>query len=203
MAVTCPGCGRQYDVTLFDFGRTVTCTCGARVGRDMQIARPPRQGPARFSCDAMLGRLARWLRALGFDTAYEPDVEDSDLVRSALEEGRTILTRDRRLAEEWRVPGCVVLETEDPAAQLRELVRRLDLEPLGAWFRRCLECNEPLREVDRDEVRDRVPERVLARVERYRLCPVCDKVYWEGSHTRRLRRELTSVIGEEPRGGAG
>ena len=82
----------------------------------------------------MLGRLARWLRALGFDTAYDPEIDDAMLVRRAWEEGRWILTCDRRLPIEWRVRGCVVLEAELPELSAPLLRRACSaLRGLGAW----------------------------------------------------------------------
>ncbi|NIQ57070.1 MAG: twitching motility protein PilT, partial [Gammaproteobacteria bacterium] len=96
------------------------------------------RGEARFACDAMLGRLARWLRALSYDTVYDPEIEDEDLVRRAVRDGRFLLTRDRRLPEEWRIDGCLVLESDVPLDQLREVDDRLDLEWPRPLFRRCL-----------------------------------------------------------------
>src|SRR5262245_58046319 len=104
MGVPCPRCGRAYDVALFQFGRTLHCTCGERVALEPRLrTAPPSSAESRFFADAMLGRLARWLRMAGYDTRYDPRVSDAELVRSAVEEGRTILTRDRALARDWSV----------------------------------------------------------------------------------------------------
>ncbi len=160
MAIPCPRCGRQYDVTLFQFGRTIHCTCGERVGRTIEY-RLEDVEPPRFICDVMLGRLARWLRVLDYDTAYESNIEDADLVRRALDEGRSILTRDQRLPEEWRIgKACVVLVAEEPMAQLTEVVQSIGLKQPRRLFRRCLECNVPLEVASAEEVSERVPERV-------------------------------------------
>ena len=195
MAIPCPRCGRQYDVTLFQFGRTIHCTCGERVGRTIEY-RLEDVEPPRFICDVMLGRLARWLRVLDYDTAYESDIEDADLVRRALDEGRSILTRDQRLPEEWQIgKACVVLEAEEPMAQLTEVVQSIGLKQPRRLFRRCLECNVPLEVASTEEVSERVPERVLTSHDSFRCCPACQRVYWEGDHTRRMRRQLESVFG--------
>lgn len=199
MAVSCSRCGRHYDVSLFQFGRTIHCACGERVSRDVEERRlSPRTDP-RFFCDAMLGRLARWLRALGFDTAYDPEIDDAMLVRRAWEEGRWILTCDRRLPIEWRVRGCVVLEAELPLDRLREVVARFGIEEPSRLFSRCLECNEPVEDVGADDL-DRlevpVPERVRRAHREFSRCPACGRVYWEGSHTGRMRRRLAKVFAE-------
>lgn len=199
MAVPCPGCGRQYDVALFQFGRTIHCRCGARVALAPRVERVRPAAPPRFSVDAMLGGLARWLRLIGCDAAYEPDVPDERLVRSALEEGRVILTRDRSLPREWSVPHCLVLESEVLVEQLREVVRTFDLEWRRRLFTRCSRCNRPLEEVPREAVAARVPPRVWRKQRRFLRCPGCARVYWGGSHVERMRRRLEEALG--PPGG--
>jgi uncharacterized protein with PIN domain len=194
MSVPCPRCGRDYDVALFAFGRTLDCTCGARVGLEPRV----RAGAApelRFMADAMLGRLARWLRTLGYDTRFDASIEDAELARRAILEERTVLTRDRSFPHEWRVPRVLVLEATRPLEQLREVARaeRLDQRRL---FTRCSMCNSRLEPSTRDGVARRVPERVLASCEQFRACPRCGRVYWEGSHTARMRRALDTVLGE-------
>lgn len=193
--VRCPGCGRVYGATRFRDGRTLTCTCGRRVGpRDPVPAPSPADGP-RFFADAMLGRLARWLRTLGYDTAYEEHIADADLVRRALAEERIILTRDTDLVREWGLEGVVLVESEEPVRQLGEVAAAASLEGPRRLFGRCRLCNEPLRAVGPDRVRDRAPRGVLERHHRFLECPACERVYWEGSHAERMRRVVESVFG--------
>lgn len=200
MAVSCACCGRHYDVTLFQFGRTITCACGARVGRvvEERVLSPPAE--PRFYCDAMLGRLARWLRALGFDTAYDASIADADLVRRAWEEGRWILTCDRRLQEEWRISGCLLLKGEEPLARLAEVLSHFGIDQPRCAFTRCLQCNEALETIDADMASERVeievPDRVFRTRDEFSYCPACGRVYWEGSHTRRMRRRLKEFFEE-------
>ena len=198
MAIPCPRCGREYDVTLFEFGRTLWCTCGARVGATPRVRRLDAGAEPRFIADAMLGRLARWLRILGFDCAYESEIGDEDLVRRAAEEERIILTRDRRLPEEWRVSGIHLVGSEDLREQLREVLCRFDLAGAVRLFSRCNECNHPLREAAESEVSARVPPHALATHDRFLECPACRRVYWEGSHTQRIRRVVDEVLGPQP-----
>ena len=193
MAVPCPGCGREYDVALFAFGRTISCACGRRVGIEARV-RPARAGEElRFQVDAMLGRLARWLRVLGFDAAWEADIPDERLVRSALAEERWILTRDRKLLEEWRVPRAHLVAAERPFEQLREVVRAFDLAATARPLRRCARCNALLEPAARAAVREHVPAGVMAREERFWRCQGCGHVYWRGSHVRRIERVLRKL----------
>lgn len=154
--------------------------------------------------DAMLGRLARWLRALGHDVVHDPELDDPDLARLAREQQRFLLTRDRRLCEERGSPGwCVLLTGTSPGAQLREIDRRFGVFTPG-WrgrlFSRCIRCNAPLAPVPHDEVRRKLPPEVRAdprvRSAGFMRCPGCAGVYWEGSHTRRMRRWLEARASE-------
>ena len=195
MAIICPRCGRAYDPERFSFGRTLSCTCGERVGAEPNVEQKHDVVRPRFAVDAMLGRLARWLRVLGLDASYEPDIADADLVRRAHDERRWILTRDRALPVEWRVPRIHLVAAEAPLEQLAEVVRAfaLDREPL-ALFERCTRCNTPLASISREAAAGAVPPRVLRATERFHRCPSCGRVYWEGTHVDRMRRTLERLL---------
>ena len=182
-------------MALFQFGRTLHCTCGQRVGLAPRRRLADTEAP-RFLADAMLGRLARWLRLLGFDTAYAAELPDSDLVRRALDEERWILTRDRALPVEWRVSGIFVLDSETLADQLRDVVQAFGLAPRVRPFSRCGECNAPLAAASRAEVAAEVPPRVLARARELRRCPGCGRVYWRGSHTARMKAVMDRILAD-------
>jgi uncharacterized protein len=149
----------------------------------------------RFITDAMLGRLARWLRTLGYDTAYDDAIPDGELVRRAFKDGRHILTRDRRLFDEWRIEGGRVIEAERPLEQLSEVVAAFDLPRPTRLFTRCRVCNALVQRVERSAVAGRVPPRVWERESEFAECPSCGRVYWEGSHAQRMRSVLQSVFG--------
>jgi uncharacterized protein with PIN domain len=193
VAVPCPRCGREYDVTLFEFGRTLWCTCGSRVGLAPR-ERPFPGSERRFIADAMLGRLARWLRLLGFDCAWEPDIADEALVRRAIAEGRTVLSRDRALPEEWRISGIHRVEAEKVRDQLAEVLGAFDLAPEIRLLSRCSHCNAPLSPAALGDVADRVPPRVLEHRDVFSACPDCGRVYWEGSHTARIRGFVDELL---------
>lgn len=195
--IPCPGCGRPYpDDGRFAGGRTLSCTCGARVGRRVESTRTAGEEP-RFMVDSMLGGLARWLRVLGYDAAWEPEIPDPELVRRGVEERRIVLTRDRRLAEEWWLEDLLLLREEDPLAQLSQVAEAMGLST-GRAFTRCTVCNTPVLPTDPGEVADRLPLAVRERGTPVARCPGCDRVYWEGSHTARMRRELARALERHP-----
>ena len=151
----------------------------------------------RFVADAHLGGLAHTLRMAGFDTLYRNDYRDREIADIAEREGRVILTRDRELLK-YRVVthGCYVHALK-PAQQFRELAERLDLARSFKPFTLCLECNTPLRPVDKQRVLERLPPSVRANHQRFTACDSCGRVFWEGSHWRRMQALLSESAGAE------
>ena len=144
----------------------------------------------RFVADRMLGKLARWLRVLGYDTEYLGGAGD-EAIRRGLDEGRVFLTRNRR-ARPWLKFGRVVMiKADDPREQLQEVVRQLRL-PLApeALLNRCLRCNRPLVTVGKEEVRGDVPDYIWQTHAEFRRCHGCRRVYWSGSHAENMRHRL-------------
>lgn len=195
MAIRCPRCAREYDVTLFQFGRTVDCACGERVGLTLEVRLPDDADEPRFLCDAMLGRLGRWLRALGYDAEDAGADRDGALVRRAVRERRLLLTRDRKLARAWRVDVVVLVAGQTPAQQLRDAVERFGLDCRARLFTRCMLCNVALEPTRAEEVADRIPPGVPDTQPALARCPSCGRVYWEGQHTVRMRRWLARHLG--------
>ena len=148
----------------------------------------------RFAADAMLERLARWLRVLGSDTWYDIAVADPVLVELAATEDRVLLTRDRHLLRELRPPRAHEVRQDAPLAQLRELVTALGLQPPRELFTRCLLDNAALEAVPEDEAQRLVPEGVRGPPGRVRRCPACGRLYWDGSHVRRMRSALQRAL---------
>ncbi len=148
----------------------------------------------RFIADAHLGGLAHLLRLLGFDTLYDNGWHDGDLVRRALEDGRIVLTRDRELLKRRELThGCYVRALR-PQPQLREIVDRLDLARSSKPFTRCLACNALLAPVDKEKVLPQLPPKVREQHERFTICTGCQRVYWEGSHWRRMRVLVDGMV---------
>ena len=152
----------------------------------------------RLLCDEMLARLARWLRAAGHDTDLAgPGEPDSSLVARALGEDRLLLTRDRHLALRHETAArLLVLRAERPDGQALELVRTVDIDWLAAPFTRCLIDNRPLRDATEAE-RSEAPGQTRALAGPFLSCPECGRLYWPGSHYRRMlaRLELWAAAG--------
>lgn len=197
MGVPCPRCGRQYDVTLFEFGRTIHCACGQRVGLGPRVESLPRGADVRFLADSMLGSLARWLRILGFDVDYEADADDAELVRAAMLERRVLLTKDRRLPREWTVSHVYVVVADEEETQLREVVEAFELGDHFEPFSRCSRCNALLQQLAAAEARREVPAYVAKTVDRFGRCPDCDRIYWKGTHTDDMRERLQRMLGDD------
>jgi hypothetical protein len=158
------------------------------------MADPDTGSPPRFLVDTMLGRLAHWLRAMGYDTLYLGPAEDADLLARARAEARILLTRDVRLAGAAGALGCLI-RAEDLEAQLAEVVDRLGLRPdQTGWLSRCLRCNSPLEPRAREAVQHAVPARVLGTRDAFWACPACARIYWAGSHTDRIVARLDRLL---------
>lgn len=148
----------------------------------------------RFVADAHLGGLARLLRMAGFDTLYDNHFQDDEIAALSVREARILLTRDRELLK-WReiTHGCYVHALK-PAEQLSEILRRLDLAGSIKPFSLCLHCNAPLHALDKQLAQSRVPPAVRASHERFSTCDLCQRVYWEGSHWRRMQAQLQAIL---------
>lgn len=142
--------------------------------------------PRCFVADAHLGGLARLLRMAGFDTLYDNHFEDGEIARLAARDGRIVLTRDRDLLKRREIGHGCYLRGLHPPKQLRELWRRYGLGRDARPFTLCLHCNAPLHAVDKAAVLDRLPPTVRRLQEAFSTCDVCHRVYWQGSHWRRM-----------------
>lgn len=161
--------------------------------------RPRREAP-RLLADAMLGGLARWLRVLGLDTAHDPSLDDPELVERAVEEGRVILTRDRRLVLRKRARNHLLVRSEVVDEQVAQVLADLAVDPApDDLFSRCLRCNARLRDLPAEEAARAVPPYVARTQNRFRRCPSCGRIYWRATHAERMRRRLRKM-GVDPEG---
>ena len=145
----------------------------------------------------MLGRLAKWLRLLGYDTLYFKDIEDSLLLRIAREEQRVLLTRDTRIVKVRDVGQHLLLSCNDPFEQLEEVVHSFGLIRKGITailHSRCAVCNGMLTDITKEHALVHVPEYVFKTSSSFRRCRECNKIYWKGTHTNRIEKKLSELM---------
>lgn len=150
-----------------------------------------------FLADAMLGRLARWLRVVGADTLQLPlETPDPVLVERARRDARVLLTRDRHLIRELRPERVWAVRSEVPLEQLAAVVRAFELRRPAELMTRCLICNSPLLELGADAASSALPPSARGLPGPVRQCPTCSRVYWRGSHVRRMEAALAAALPE-------
>ena len=155
--------------------------------------REPEPAP-RFVLDAHLGKLAAYLRLLGFDALYSNGYDDAELARIAAAEGRILLTRDLGLLKRRTVAhGCYVRET-DPERQVAEVLRRYDLAGSVQPFRRCMRCNGRTEPVPKEEIEDRLEPLTRRYYDEFRICAECGRIYWKGSHFGRMQALVERLL---------
>jgi uncharacterized protein with PIN domain len=141
-----------------------------------------------------VGKLAKWLRLTGYDTVYFNGSDDAYMVRRALREDRVILTRDTQIMKRGVITsgrvGAILVNSEEPEQQMRQVIDSLNLDCSFRPFSICLECNQPLEERSRDEVKDRVPPYVFRTQHQYMECTACHRIYWRGTHWQDMARKL-------------
>jgi uncharacterized protein with PIN domain len=150
----------------------------------------------RFVADCNVGRLGRWLRALGYDASWHPGIADPALVRVALSEGRVLLTRDRDLLQRRAIRSGAVsalfVHDDSVAAQLRQVVTELGLDA-GQALTRCLDCNLELEPRLPAQVAKRVPPHVRATQSFYSECPACRRIFWPGTHWSHMHEAFAAA----------
>ena len=148
----------------------------------------------RFVLDTHLGRLAGYLRTLGFDTSYRNSWSDDELAQVAAQESRILLTRDRGLLKRGSVLRGHFIRSTAPRRQLQEVVEHYDLLPFAQPFQRCISCNGLLRTVAKEQIRFHLPDRIAIQFHEFTTCDTCGKVYWQGSHFHRMKVFLQEVL---------
>ena len=149
----------------------------------------------KFLLSRELGRLAKWLRILGYDTAYFNSDNTSSLVLQALREDRVILTRNHCLAYSCHL-RAVLVKAQTLKEQLQEILKELKLNlNSDIMFTRCIICNLTLVSVEKDAVKDKIPEYVFSTQDKFIVCPGCQRVYWQGTHWGNVAQTLKEIEG--------
>ena len=155
----------------------------------------------RFIVDHNAGKLAKWLRMMGYDTLFFNGSDDSRMIATALAEGRVILTRDTGIVKRRLVTSgelkAVLLISDEPIVQMQQVISALDLDVCFHPFSICLECNHTLVKRKREDVKERVPPYVFKTQNKYMECPTCQRIYWRGTHWWAMKSKLASFSGKE------
>ena len=154
--------------------------------------RPLRE--TRFIADSHLGKLARHLRMLGFDTAYDRGRNDTALIDLSLQQKRIILTRSVEALKNSRVTHGYWLRHHEALEQLREVMRALDLFSQVQPFTRCMDCNGHIENTDKAGVKGQIDPEIFQRFEEFSQCRGCGKIYWHGTHYERMLRLIRSIV---------
>lgn len=149
----------------------------------------------KFIADSMLGKLAKWMRIIGCDVTYYPQIEDSELVDMALREGRMILTKDILLIKRRKAKdNSFLVNGNSYRDQLRQVIRHFSIDPYNYLLTRCIICNINLSYIGKNEVKDKIPGYVFETQEEFRTCSRCKRIYWAASHKDEIVRELKDIL---------
>jgi hypothetical protein len=160
------------------------------------MLRPPLPHPLRFVLDIHLGRLAAYLRMIGFDTLYRNDYADEELAQISAHESRVLLTRDVGLLKRSLVTYGYFTRETNPRRQLAEITRRYSLLEEVTPFKHCMKCNGLLQSVSKDEVFDQLPSDTAQYYDVFHRCQSCGRVYWKGPHYQRMSELMEQVLRE-------
>lgn len=161
----------------------------------IRLRSEPLRDPA-FILDVHLGKLARMLRMLGFDTLYRNDYDDPEIIRIARREDRIILTRDRGILKNSLVTHGYWVRSERAEEQSREVLEQFDLFRLIKPFSRCISCNGLLEDISKEKILDRLPPKTKLAFKEFRICTGCGKIYWPGSHYQAMSDLITRLTEE-------
>ena len=154
------------------------------------------RNPPKFIVDRNVGKLTGWLRLMGYDTRFFDGDDDGELVAIAKTEGRVILSRDTHIMERRLITSgqikAVLIDSDQPRRQIRQVIDTLGLDSRFKPFSLCLECNQPLVERAKDELKELVPPYVFKTQQQFRQCPACQRIYWRGTHWQAMTKKLES-----------
>ncbi len=157
----------------------------------------PEDSP-RFIVDINAGKLARWLRMIGYDTQLFDRRDDKYLIHIALIEHRIILTRDTQMMKRRVITigelKALLIKDDNPAKQVYQVIKELGLNPNFHPFSLCLECDQPLEKISKEDARERVPPYVYRTQSQYVECPNCHRLYWQGTHWQAMAKKLQVLI---------
>ena len=160
---------------------------------NVQHLRPEPLRNPKFIADVHLGRLARYLRMMGFDVLYKNDFDDKEIITLSLSDRRVILTRDRGILKYNEVTHGYWIRSTRVKEQVIEVIKRFDLKNNIREFSRCIDCNSALESIPKSKIIDLLPPKVSKSQESFSICPYCKKIYWKGTHHQKMLSFIQSV----------
>lgn len=152
----------------------------------------------KFIVDINVGKLAKWLRMIGYDTQLFDHRDDKHLIHIALTESRTIITRDTRMMQRRIIAigelKALLIKDHDPAKQIYQVIKELGLNPNFRPFSLCLECNQTLEKISKEDALDRVPPYIYQTQSQYVECPDCRRIYWQGTHWQAMVKKWEILL---------
>ena len=159
----------------------------------LKYCQPKPLRDSRFVLDVHLGKLAGYLRMLGFDTLYRNDYDDPTLARISVEEHHILLTCDRQLLMRKHIIYGHFVRSRDPQQQLLEILARFDLVNKQHPFTRCMNCNGKIQAVGKEVIKSKLLEQTKKYYDEFYLCESCNKIYWKGSHYQKMRKMIEKL----------
>jgi uncharacterized protein with PIN domain len=152
----------------------------------------------KFVVDCMLGKLAKWLKILGFDALFFSKITDDELLAIAEKEDRVLLTRDTGLIRQAKNTQTLFLESEEWPNQVRQVLERFDLWQSVKPHTRCIDCNVDLKDLSRENAKNLVTSFVFEHADSFALCPGCGRVFWRGSHFKDMEAQIEQILKKKP-----
>ena len=174
------------DISVFPVFESIDIT-------NVQHLRPKPLRNPKFIVDVRLGKLARYLRMMGFDVLYKNDIDDNEIVNLSLLEKRAILTRDRGILKRNEVTHGSWIRSTNVKEQLIEVIKRFDLKNIIKEFSRCIDCNSVLKPVSKNKIINGLPPKVSKSRKDFSQCPACNKNDWKGTHHQQMLSFIESV----------
>ena len=151
----------------------------------------------KFIVDINVGKLAKWLRMMGYDTLLFDGDDDWRMIIIALEEGRVVITKDTQIVRRGVITSgrlkAILITSDKSEQQIRQVVETLNLDYQYRPFTLCLECNQPLIERSKEEVEDKVPHYVFETQNQFVECPACHRIFWKGTHWKAMTEKLQGL----------
>ncbi|MEM1513453.1 MAG: Mut7-C RNAse domain-containing protein [Candidatus Thermoplasmatota archaeon] len=146
----------------------------------------------KFLCDEMLGRLAKWLRIMGYDVLYLKNMEDEKIVEKAIKEDRILITRDKKLAKKFK--NSLYIEEKDINEQIKKVVEKLKIRiDEENFLSRCTICNIEIEKIEKEKVKGKVPDNVFENMSEFWICKKCGRIYWAGTHWKNMKEKIEEI----------